>query len=58
MFKPSKLGNLMAAVGAIGGGLYALKGNKSTITIVTFIGVAGVGGYILGNAITNYYKTY
>jgi hypothetical protein len=58
MFKTSKLGNLMAAIGAVGGGLYALKNNKSNISLITFIGVAGVGGYMIGNALTNYYKTY
>jgi Na+/phosphate symporter len=57
MFTPSKLGNLFAAFGAIGGAAYAVKNKKSAQNIgLIAIGV-GLGGFILGNALTNYYTS-
>jgi len=57
MFTQSKLGSLLGAFGAVGGALYMVKkGGPATKIAITAV-VAGLGGYILGNALTNYYTT-
>lgn len=57
MFTQSKLGSLLAAFGAVGGALYVAK-KKGTAQNIAITAVAvGLGGYILGNALTNYYST-
>jgi hypothetical protein len=52
----SKLGNLLFALGAVGGGLYAAKRSKPLLTIALISLGAGLGGYLVGNSITNFYS--
>ena len=52
----TKLGNLLLAVGLLSGGVYASKKGKPILTIGLFAVGFGVGGYFLGNSITNYYS--
>jgi len=53
---PSKLGNLMFAVGLLSGGVYASKRGKPALTIGLFALGFGLGGFLLGNAVTNFYS--
>ena len=54
--KSTQLGNVFFAVGLLAGGISAAKKGKPTLTIGLFALGYGVGGYILGNAITNFYN--
>jgi hypothetical protein len=57
MFTQSKLGSLLAAFGAVGGAIYVAKKGGAAKNIAITAVAAGLGGYILGNALTNYYAT-
>ena len=57
MLSQSKLGNLILAIGVVGGGIYAAKRGKPAMTIGVIALVSGVGGFILGNALTKFYET-
>lgn len=57
MLKQSKLGNLFLAIGVVGGGIYAAKRGKPAMTIAIIALVSGVGGFIVGNALTKFYET-
>jgi hypothetical protein len=52
----SKLGNLFLAVGLLSGGIYGVRAQKSLLGIGLYAAALGAGGYVLGNAITNYYS--
>jgi hypothetical protein len=51
----TKLGNLMFAIGLVGGGIYAAKRNKPLATIALISVALGAGGYVLGNSVYNFY---
>jgi hypothetical protein len=57
MFTQSKLGSLLGALGAVGGAVYAVKNKKSAQNIALIAFGVGLGGFIVGNALTNYYVT-
>jgi hypothetical protein len=52
MLKSSNIGTLLGAIGLIGGAMYAIKGGKN---IAVFTIGFGVGGYLLGNAVSKFY---
>jgi hypothetical protein len=55
MFTQSRLGNLLAAFGAVGGAFYMVK-KGGNLTKIGFAAVGGgLAGFILGNAFTNFY---
>ena len=55
MLKSSNIGTLLGAIGLIGGAMYAIKGGKSVQNIAVFTIGFGVGGYLLGNAVSKFY---
>lgn len=57
MLQTSKIGTLLASVGAIGGAIYAVKNQKPTTTLVLMTIGFGIGGYMLGNSINKFYTT-
>ena len=56
MFQSSKIGNLLAAIGLIGGAAYAMKGGKNPQSIAMFAIGFAAGGYILGNATSKFFE--
>lgn len=57
MFTQTKLGSLLGAFGAVGGAFYAVKKGKDAQNIAIIAVAVGLGGFIVGNALTNYYTT-
>lgn len=55
IFTQSKLGNILLAAGLLSGGIYAAKKGKPTTTILLYSVGLGLGGFVLGNSITNFY---
>ena len=56
MFTPSKFGGLIATFGLVGGAFYSFKSNRTAL-VGTWISLgAGIGGYLIGNAITKFYE--
>ena len=52
----TKLGNLLFAVGLLSGGIYATKRSKPLLSVGLYALGFGVGGFILGNSLTNFYS--
>jgi hypothetical protein len=52
----TKLGNLLFAVGLLSGGVYATKRSKPLLSVGLYALGFGVGGFILGNSLTNFYS--
>ncbi len=57
MFQKSKLGNLLATVGLVGAAIYAVKTHKKAPMFLALVAGFGLGGYIVGNSVTNFYST-
>ena len=56
MFQQSKLGNIIGAVGFVGGILHMQKKGEPASKVVVAGAVLGICGYLLGNAITKFYE--
>lgn len=55
MFRPSPLGNVLAAVGAVYFGYKSANKGKELGQIALIAIAAGAGGFILGNAVTSFF---
>lgn len=52
----SKAGNILGTVGLIGGALYAFNKGEKIGKVAIWAGVLGIGGLLIGNAITKFYE--
>jgi hypothetical protein len=52
----SKLGNIAGTIGLLGGIMYAMKKNKGLGATSLYALGFGIGGLLLGNAITKFYE--
>jgi len=52
----SKTSTALATVGLVGGMFYAMKLNKCSVCIASYGALFGIGGFLLGNAISKFYE--
>jgi VIT1/CCC1 family predicted Fe2+/Mn2+ transporter len=56
MFQQTKLGNILGAVGFVGGILHMQKKGEGASKVLVTGAVFGLCGYFIGNAITKFYE--
>lgn len=52
----SKAGTILGTVGLVGGALYAFNKGEKIGKVAIWAGILGVGGLLIGNAITKFYE--
>lgn len=56
MKQPSKFGGVLGTAGVLGGIFFAMKQNKKLGTTAIYALAFGIGGLLIGNAVTKFYE--